>query len=96
MLKRTVIFSVILATLAMFVLVPMNVAADSEYMPEAQTTVEVTVSVQTAAPADETPAPGIPVTGGGFAMTTIIILGLLGLLGVAIIIGGAALLNRRQ
>ena len=95
MLKRIVILSVILATLAFLALMPINVSADSEYMPKAQTTVEVTVVVETAVPADETSAPGIPVTGGGSPMTALFIFGLLGLLALMVIIGGAALLNRR-
>lgn len=92
MLKRIVILSVILTTLSLLVLVPMSVSADSGNMPKAQTTVEVTVVVETAVPANQTSAPGIPVTGNGLPMTALFIFGLIGL---GVIIAGVVLMNNR-
>ena len=92
MLKRIMIVAAVLSTLVLLAVIPMSVSAVSSDMPKFQTTVEVPVTI---APAGETPS--IPVTGGGeFPMSTMIILVLLGIVGLAVVIGGAALLNRRQ
>ena len=89
MLKRIMILAVVLSTLVLLAVIPMSLSAVSK----AQTTVEV--PPVTIVPAGETPV--IPVTGGSeFPMSTLIILVLLGIVGLAVIVGGAALLNRRQ
>ena len=93
MLKRIMSLAVVLSTLVLLAVIPMSVSAVSDELPKAQTTVEV--PPVTIVPAGETPV--IPVTGGSeFPMSTLIILVLLGIVGLAVIVGGAALLNRRQ
>jgi hypothetical protein len=94
MLKRTLILVFILSTLALLALNPMNAAPASELAPKLQTTVEVTVAVVTSQP-ESTPGT-IPVTGGQLPMSIWIIFGLLAIIGIGVVLGGIALLSRRQ
>lgn len=95
MIKRIVILVFILSTFTVLVLAPLNVSAASQNAPKLQATVEVTVAVETVPP-ESTSAP-IPVTGSdGTTLSTWIIFGLLAILGAAVVIGGIALVNRRQ
>jgi hypothetical protein len=97
MLKRIVILVFILSAVAVLAMAPMS----TQDAPRLQTTDEptvdvgVTVVVGTSAP-EGTPGT-IPATGGGgMPMSTMLIFGLVAILGVAVVIGGMALLSRRQ
>ena len=93
MLKKIMFLTIITSTLVLLALVPMSVSAISDEMPKIQTTVEATLAIPTL-PVGETPASSAPAT--GIPMSTLIIFALIGLVALAVIIGGAALLNRRQ
>ncbi len=95
MLKRIVILVFILSTLVVLAMAPMSVSKETENTGNLQVTVEVTVIVETPVPVGGTPNQ-VPVTGSGSPMTTLIIFGLIAVLGVAVLIGGAALFSRRQ
>jgi hypothetical protein len=92
MLKRFVILTIILSTFVVLAMAPMNRGTVSENTQKLQVTVEVTAGVVVT---DATP---VPVAGGGgsMPMSTMIIFGLFLLLGVAIVVGGIALVSRRQ
>jgi hypothetical protein len=101
MLKRIVILVFILSALSALAMAPMS----STNAPKLQSTeaptdaptvdVGVTVVVGTSVP-EGTPGT-VPVTGGGgMPMSTMLIFGLVAVLGVAVVIGGMALLSRRQ
>jgi hypothetical protein len=100
MLKRILILVFILSALSALAMAPMS----STNAPKLQSTeaptdaptvdVGVTVVVGTSAP-EGTPGT-VPVTGGGMPMSTMLIFGLVAVLGVAVVIGGMALLSRRQ
>jgi hypothetical protein len=95
MLKRMLIFIFILSAVALLAMAPMN----TTHAPQFQTTEEPGVGVTVAVTiVSGTEAP-IPVTGGGnggLPMSTLLIFGLVAVLGVAVVIGGMALLSRRQ
>src|SRR5262245_5695067 len=97
MLKRASIFVFILSALVLLAMAPMsNVDA-----PRLQTTDEPTVDVGVTVAVTIVPGTeaSIPVTGGGnggLPMSTMLIFGLVAVLGVAVVIGGMALLSRRQ
>ena len=88
MLKRIIVYALVLSTLVLIALAPMNVSGSAENSAKLQETLVVTIGVVTA-----TPAGTIPVT--GFPASTTIILGLLVLLGLAVVLGGIALMSRR-
>ena len=88
MLKRIIVFAFVLSALILIALAPMNVNQAPADSAKLQETLVVTVAMVTA-----TPSGGIPVT--GFPASTTIILGLLVLLGIAVVIGGIALMSRR-
>ncbi len=97
MLKRIIILVFVLSALVLLAMAPMGSDAAAKLQSTDVPTVEVgvTIVVGTAAP-QGTPAT-IPVTGGGgLPMSTVLIFGLVAILGVAVVIGGMALLNRRQ
>jgi hypothetical protein len=99
MLKRIVILVFILSTLVMLAMAPMNVTTAPKFQTTVEPTVEVTVVVETATPGAvaTTDSGSIPVTGnGGLPMSTLLIFGLVAVLGIAVVIGGMALLSRRQ
>jgi hypothetical protein len=104
MLKRIAVLFFILSAMVLLALVPMSVSASSTDTHKFQTTEEPPV-------VDETPVVGItievgatstsesaiPVTGGGgMPSSTLIIFGLVAVLGIAIVLGGMALMSRRQ
>jgi len=96
MLKRFIILIFVLSALLLLAMAPMSAQAAPRLQATDAPTVEVgvTVVVGTSYP-DATP--GIPVTGGGgMPMSTILIFGLVAILGVAVVIGGMALISRRQ
>jgi hypothetical protein len=97
MLKRIVILVFVFSALVLLAMAPMS----SQAAPQLQATdvptvdIGVTVVVGTSAP-DATPGT-IPVTGGGgMPMSTMLIFALVAVLGVAVVIGGLALISRRQ
>ncbi len=89
MLKRVILFTFVLSTLALLALAPFNVSPASDHSAKLQETLVVTVAVVTATPG----AGGIPVT--GMPASTMIIVALLVILGIAVVIGGFALMSRR-
>lgn len=91
MFKRILIFSVaLLSVLAVSALAPTNNYA----APPMQETVVLTVPVPTIVIG---PTSTIPDTGGtGTPLSTMIIFGLLALLGLGIIVGGIAMTRRQQ
>ena len=93
MLKRIFILVLILCAVTLLAMSPKLVTAASENAPKLQETIVVTVAVVTSPP-ESTPGT-IPVTGGP-PMSTLIIFGLLGILALAVLIGGIALFNRRE
>ena len=88
--KRVFLFMFVLATLTVFALMPMNVSSAPEQAPELQETV-VPVTVVAASPVPTSYS--IPVTGAP-TMSTILIVGLLILIGVIVIIAGISLTNK--
>lgn len=106
MLKRIAVLVFILSAMVLLAMAPMNANAAPIDTHKFQTTEEPTVVV------DETPVVGItievgatatsqsniPVTGGGGGMptSTLIIFGLVAVLGIAVVLGGMALMSRRQ
>jgi hypothetical protein len=109
MLKRIAILAFILSTVVLMAMAPMNGTTASENTRKLQTTVEptmevtveVTVVVETSTPGAAVTATAdqgsIPVTGGGgLPMSTLLIFGLVAVLGIAVVIGGMALLSRRN
>jgi len=94
MLKRILILVLILCAMTLLATSPNHVTAASENAPKLQATVVVTAAVVTYPP-ESTPGT-IPVTGSQPSMSTLIIFGLLAVLALAVLIGGVALLNRRQ
>jgi len=87
--KRVFLFMFVLATLTVFALMPMNVSSAPEQAPELQETVVPVTSVA----ASPVPSYPIPVTGAP-TMSTILIVGLLILIGVIVIIAGISLTNK--
>ena len=95
MLKRIILFAFILSTLVLIALAPMNItSASEENTAKLQATVVVPPELVLPTPASG-PAPVVVVTTGGMPTSTMIIVGLLVLLGFAVVIGGAALMSRR-
>lgn len=90
MIKRVILFAFVLSTLAVIALAPMNASPAPENSAKLQETVVVTVGVvtSTASGGSSTPVAGMP-------MSTMIIVGLLVILGIAVVIGGMALISRR-
>jgi hypothetical protein len=104
MLKRIAVLFFILSAMVLLAMAPMNVNAANTDNQKFQTTEEPPV-------VDETPVVGVtievgatstsegvvPVTGGGGMPTsTLIIFGLVAVLGIAVVLGGMALMSRRQ
>ncbi len=91
MLKRIILFAFVLSTLSVIALAPMNVSPAPDNTANQQETVVVTVGVvtSTASGSGTSPVAGMP-------MTTMIIVGLLVILGIAVVIGGMALISRRS
>ena len=87
--KRVFLFVFVLATLTLFALMPMNVSSAPEQAPGLQVTV-VPVTAVVTSPVSTYP---IPVTGAP-TMSTILIIGLLILIGVIVIIAGISLTNK--
>ena len=94
MLKRICILVLILGAMTLLAMSPNLVTAAPENAPQLQATIVVTLPVATSPPGS---TPGvIPVTGGQPPMSTLIIFVLLGILALAVLIGGVALFNRRE
>lgn len=109
MLKRIVLFAFVLSTLVLVALAPMNMTTTPQNAIRLQTTVVATVAAiptmmngsnPAAMPTmmnGVVPSPVAPiiVTNGGMTSSTMIIIGLLVVLGFAVLIGGMALMSRR-
>ena|SRR5690349_2619936 len=112
MLKRTLIFVFILSALALLAMAPMNTSAASGNNQKRQETLQPTVVEPTVVePTVEstldpgvtlavetfTPTPGfIPDTGNNDPSANTLTYALLAIIGIAVVVGGIALINRRQ
>ena len=97
MFKRIAVLVFILSAFALLALAPMNVSSAAANAHKLQTTVESSPVVGVTVVVGATSAPGtIPATGGGLPMSTLIIFGLLAIIGIAVVIGGIAMVNRNQ
>ena len=92
MLKRTLLYILVLTTLALLAMAPLNLTSASDNTHKAQATVQVTVIVATPGP---TLAPFAPAA-GGVSQSTLIIIGLLVIILFVIVIGGAILISSRR
>jgi hypothetical protein len=100
MLKRIAILIFILSAMVVLAMAPMSAAASSADTHKFQTTEEppateppvVGVTIVVGATDAPQPAPA----GGGLPMSTLIIFGLIAVLGIAIVLGGMAMFSRRQ
>jgi hypothetical protein len=96
MLKRIVILIFILSAMVLLAMVPMNVAASSDTTHKFQTTEEPpVVGVTIVVGATDAPATA-PANGNGLPLSTLIIFGLIAVIGIGIVLGGMALMSRRQ
>jgi hypothetical protein len=93
MLKRIFILVFILSAVGLLAMGPMSVSAASENTQKLQATEPPVVGITLDIEIGETPSPD---SGGGLPLSTLIIFGLIAVLGVAVVIGGMALLSRRQ
>ena len=91
MLKRTIIYILVLTSLALLAMAPLNLTSATENTHKAQTTVEVTVIV----PGPTLLAPSAPAT-GEISQSTLIIIGFLVIILIVIVIGGAILASNRR
>ena|SRR5689334_17850065 len=112
MLKRTLIFVFILSALALLAMAPMSASSVSENNQKRQETVEPTVVEPTVVePTVEstidpgvtlavetlTPTPGfVPDTGNNDPSANMLTYALLAIIGIAVVVGGIALISRRQ
>jgi hypothetical protein len=96
MLKRIVILVFILSAVAVLAMAPMSTQDAPRLQATDEPTVDVGVTVVVGTSAPEGTPGTIPTTGGGMPMSTMLIFGLVAILGVAVVIGGMALLSRRQ
>ena len=89
-LKHVFLFVFVLATMALLVaLVPMNVSSAPAQAPQLQDTVVPEVTVVVTSPVGGYP---VPVT-GGTGMSPLLVIGLLVLIGIAIVVVALALTN---
>ncbi|SRR6266498_1995146 len=93
MLKRVLIMSFILSGILLIALVPVSASQASSNL---QVTIVPTVIVPTVVvPGVVTAQPAVPVTGGPTSFTSLILLGLIVVVALAIIVGGLALMSRQ-
>jgi hypothetical protein len=95
MLKRVAILIFILSAMVLLAMAPMSAAASSADTHKFQTTEEPPV-VGVTIVVGATDAPPAAPAGGGLPMSTLIIFGLIAVLGIAIVLGGMAMFSRRQ
>jgi hypothetical protein len=99
MLKRIAVLVFMLSAMVLLAMAPMNVNAATADTQKFQTTEEPpVVGITIEVGATSTPEGVVPVTGGGGGMptSTLIIFGLVAVLGIAVVLGGMALMSRRQ
>lgn len=97
MLKRIAVLFFILSAMVLLAMAPMNVNASATDTQKFQTTEEPpVVGITIEVGATSTPEGVVPVTGGGMPTSTLIIFGLVAVLGIAVVLGGMALMSRRQ
>ena len=92
MLKRTLLFLLVLAAVALLAMAPLNLTSAVENTHKAQATVQVTLVLPTPGP---TLAPSAPPT-DDFSQSTLIIMGLLFIMLFVIVLGGALLVSNRR
>ena len=92
MLKRIILFVFMLSALALIALAPMQAGPTGVHGAKLQeATVVVTVVIDTPPPAARSAPPA-----GALSASTMIIFGLLVVLGLAVVIGGMALMRPRE
>jgi hypothetical protein len=97
MLKRIIILVFVLSALTVLAMAPAGVQDAPRLQSTDAPTVDVGVTIVVGTSVPEGTPGTIPNTGGsGLPMSTILIFGLVAILGVAVVIGGMALLSRRQ
>ncbi len=94
MLKRSILFAFVLCTLFLVALAPMNLNQAPENTAKLQATVIVPPVVATVVAPIIPSGSSAPIT--AMPMSPIIIIGLLVVLGLAVVIGGMALMSRRS
>src|SRR5688572_15306987 len=97
MLKRIIVLVFLISALGVLAMAPVSSQDAPRFQSTDEPTVDVGVTVVVGTSAPEGTPGTVPVTGGGgMPMSTLLIFGLVAVLGVAVVIGGMALLSRRQ
>jgi hypothetical protein len=97
MLKRIIVLVFVISALTVLAMAPAGAQDAPKFQSTDAPTVDVGVTVVVGTSVPEGTPGTVPVTGGGgMPMSTMLIFGLVAILGVAVVIGGMALLSRRQ